>query len=80
MFIVRLAIFGLFFYLVYFLVKFLFIKPFQEGYKGQDPNRNSKRGEGKITIDYDPRKGKNGRSPSDIGEYIDYEEVKDEEK
>lgn len=74
----RLIIFGLFFYLIYFLVKYIIIKPFKEGYATGGNKRSgnpfSKR-EGEVTITYNPHKD---RKLSDkVGEYVDYEEVKD---
>ncbi len=80
---VRLIVFGLFFYLIYFLIKFIFVKPFKEGYMGaQRGSRNSYRPfnngreEGDVTITYNPEK--DHKNPNNkIGEYVDYEEVKE---
>lgn len=75
---VRFVIFALFFYLIYFLVKFIFIKPFKQGYaggggKGRSPfGRNE---EGKVSISFNPYKKK--KEQHQVGEYVDYEEVKD---
>lgn len=75
----KLIIFGLFFYLLYFLIKYLFLKPFKQGFanggRGNDNwNRpQNKTKEGEVTIDFNPSKDK-GRN-SEIGEYVDYEEV-----
>lgn len=82
---VRFIIFALFFYLIYFLIKYIFTRPFKQGYAegGQGRQRgfknpfNSKK-EGDVSINFDPRKD---RKPSgEIGEYIDYEEVKESGK
>lgn len=81
---VRFIIFALFFYLIYFLVKYIFVRPFKEGFAGND-SRKAKNGfknpfaskkEGDVSITYDPRK-----SPpqnKEVGEYVDYEEVKEQ--
>lgn len=79
---VRFVIFALFFYLIYFLVKYIFVKPFKQGYanggtngkKGNSPfGRNE---EGKVTISFNPYKKKKDDDHG-VGEYIDYEEIKD---
>lgn len=74
---IRFIIFALFFYLIYFLVKYIFVRPFKEGYSrgGRKKNPFSREEEGKVTIDYDPRQKRS--EGNKVGEYIDYEEVKD---
>ena len=77
-------LFALFFYLIYFLVKYLFIKPFREGYvaHGRRPRGNNgyhsdntfqNRREGDVTITYKPQQER--RRGGKVGDYIDYEEV-----
>tara|TARA_B100001123_G_C14981807_1_gene895941 strand:- start:552 stop:800 length:249 start_codon:yes stop_codon:yes gene_type:complete len=77
-------LFALFFYLIYFLVKYLFIKPFREGYAAhgrrprgtnwyQSSNTFQKRQEGEVTITYTPDQHRNGGKK--VGDYVDYEEV-----
>lgn len=82
---IRFILFLLFFYLIYFLIKYIFIRPFKEGYSGGGQRQQRGRGrqqnpfnrekEGDVSITYDPRKQKNGKE--DVGEYVDYEEVKE---
>lgn len=81
---IRFILFALFFYLIYFLIKYIFVRPFREGYKSgdqkrtrgfQNPFQNKK--EGDISISYDPRKDR--KTSSEVGEYVEYEEVKDSE-
>lgn len=78
----RFILFALFFYLIYFLVRFLFLKPFRQGYaqggRGQNqPNWKNpfSQKEGDVTITYNPEKNK--KDKGGVGEYVDYEEVKD---
>lgn len=77
-------LFALFFYLIYFLVKYLFIRPFRQGYAAhgrrtqgggryQSDHTFRKRQEGDVTITYTPEQHKDGGKK--VGEYIDYEEV-----
>lgn len=79
MFLIRLIIFGLLFYLVYFVVKQLFGsgKGRQPYGNSQQQDRSNQR-EGDISITYDPRKSK--ASSKEVGDYVDYEEVKDSKK
>jgi len=74
----RLILFGLFFYLLYFIVKYVFIRPFSEGYANGGNSKNSNpfnKRKGNITVSYNPEKGsKKGNS---VGEYVDYEELED---
>ena len=82
---VRLILFGLFFYLIYFLVKYLFVKPFREGYGAGNPGGGHKQGnwnnpfnrkkEGEVTISYNPNKSQ--KEDKKVGEYVDYEDVKE---
>ena len=78
----RFIVFALFFYLIYFLLKALFLKPFRQGYaQGERKTSNKgwkdpfKKNEGDVTITYNPEKEKDNKGK--IGEYVDYEEVKD---
>lgn len=80
--ILRFLAFVLLVYLVIYFMRALFVKPFKQGYGSQqgrrsaDPNTNRKqRKEGDVTITYDPQK-RRGDNQS-LGEYVDYEEVKD---
>ncbi len=78
---IRFLIFVGIFYLVYYLVRNVFLKPFREGYAnaGQRPkggfNPFQKKAEGDVSINYDPRKDTN--PTHEIGEYVDYEEIKE---
>ena len=82
---VRLILFGLFFYLIYFLIKYLFFKPFKEGYRDPGGSTNRRRNtwsnpfssqkEGDITIAYNPEK--KHKDDKKVGEYVDYEDLKD---
>lgn len=75
---IRFVIFALFFYLIYFLVKFIFVKPFKEGYANGGNRSKSPFGrneEGKVTISFNPNKKR--KDDHGVGEYIDYEEIKD---
>lgn len=78
--IIRFLVFVFFFYLVYYLIKNVLLKPFREGYADGDQKRGGfnpfqSKKEGDVSIKFDPRKGKKGSK--EIGEYVDYEEVKD---
>jgi len=79
--ILRFLAFLLLVYLVVYFLRSLFVKPFKQGYGGQGRRRpnagphTQQRKEGDVTISYDPRKQK-GHSQG-VGEYVDYEEVKD---
>lgn len=81
MFLIRLLIFGLLFYLVYFVVKQLFGSAKGSSYHGNhsQPGSNNK-GEGDISITYDPRQSTSASSSKKVGDYVDYEEVKDSSK
>gem|GEM_PF-1547617 len=75
-----LAIIFIFYWLSY-VVRNLFTRPFREGYKERDAaNRKekSRRSEGRVSI-FTNGAGKS-RDRGKIGEYIDYEEVQDEEQ
>ncbi len=79
---IRFLIFVGIFYLIYYLVKNVLLRPFREGYanggqrasKGFNPFQ--KKDEGDVSINYDPRK--NDKPHHEIGEYVDYEEVKED--
>jgi hypothetical protein len=78
---IRLILFILFFYLAYFLIRNLFFRPFKEGYGqgGQRGNYNSRSSqEGDVTI-IDKRQKRSSKDAG-VGEYIDYEEVKEDPK
>ncbi len=76
----KLILFGLFFYLLYFIVKNIFLRPFREGYaNGGNPrsaNPFGQKRQGNITVTYNPEKGR--KDNKSVGEYIDYEEVKED--
>ena len=78
----RLLLFLLVFYIIYYLLRQLLIKPLRDGSKEQDPvkryQQQKRRQEGSVTITYNPQK-RNPTSEQD-GEYVDYEEVKDDER
>jgi hypothetical protein len=78
----RFLIFFLVFYLIYFLVKNLFLKPFRQGYAQGGESQSGGRGfrnpfqkEGDVTILSKPNKKK--MKDDGVGDYVDYEEVKD---
>lgn len=76
--IIRFILFLIFFYLAWFLIRNLFVKPFRQGYQSKDSRDGAQRGrDGKITINTNGA----GRTHDDksMGEYIDYEEVEEEE-
>jgi len=76
MFIVRLTLFVLFFYLVYFLVKNLFgSKKTNHKASGSDPSGR----EGDVSITYDPRRNQD-KGAGRVGDYIDYEEIDEDQK
>jgi len=79
---IRLLLFISFFYILYFIVRKLVFTPFREGsQRKQESARKTSTGrdkEGEVSVDYDPDK-QNSQSSS-VGEYIDYEEVPDEEE
>ncbi len=79
--IIRFILFLIFFYLAWFLVRNLLVKPFKQGY--QEKGRGQRGGadfsqarEGEVTLD---TKG-SGQTHDDksLGEYIDYEEVEED--
>lgn len=71
--ILRLLFFLLVFFLLYRLVKGLFINPYREGYGKQ--NSPSRKREGDVSIEYNPDQHRKGSDKG--GEYVDYEELKD---
>jgi hypothetical protein len=79
---IRLLLFISFFYILYFILRKLVFTPFREGFqRKQESARKTSTGrdkEGEVSVDYDPDK-QNSQSSS-VGEYIDYEEVPDEEE
>lgn len=81
--ILRFLFFLFIFYLAYNFVRRLFVRPFSQGYSqngrsanGQ-ANSNSSSREGDVSINFDPRNKKAKKGSDDLGDYIDYEEVKD---
>lgn len=74
----RLLLFVSLFYLIFYVVKNTFLKPFKQGYKGGPKDGPSPGQEGKVSVD---TKGA-GQAHDDksLGEYIDYEELTDEEE
>jgi hypothetical protein len=78
---IRLLLFISFFYVGYFILKKLIITPFRNGYQRKQAADNSgsnNKEEGEVSVTFDPTK-QNGRA-SAAGEYIDYEEVGDEDE
>lgn len=79
--ILRFIAFLLLVYLVVYFLRSVFVKPFRQGFDQADSRqkrdaqgkRNTR--EGDISITYDPRKHQ--RNNDGVGEYVDYEEVKD---
>ncbi|MCX6231370.1 MAG: DUF4834 domain-containing protein [Bacteroidetes bacterium] len=60
-------------YFLPFIVKY-YLKKFQQRFYQQDINTNRK--EGETNVDYVPdKKSKTNNSDTNIGEYIDYEEI-----
>lgn len=60
---------------ILFLLIYYFIKNIIIGYKSYSETKQKKKN-GNVTIDYFPGKGKKSKT-DDVGEYVDYEEVKD---
>lgn len=79
---IRFLIFVGIFYLVYHLVRNVLLRPFREGYaNGGQRSRGGfnpfqRKDEGDVSVEYDPRKDK--KPHHEIGEYVDYEEVKED--
>lgn len=79
---IRFLIFVGIFYLAYYLIRNIFLRPFKEGYAnggqrnrgGFNPFQNKR--EGEVSINYDPRKDE--KPHKQVGEYVDYEEVKED--
>ncbi len=75
----RLIIFGLFFYLLYFIVKYIFIRFFGEGYaegsNAKPHNPFDKKEQNNVIITYNPEKGR--KNDKSVGKYVDYKEIKD---
>lgn len=79
--IIRFILFLLFFYLAWFLVRNLLVKPFKQGYQERGRAKNeaggaSRRKEGEVIINTNG----SGKTHDDksLGEYIDYEEVEED--
>lgn len=80
MFIIRLLFIVSFIYLLSFVVRKMFVRPFRQGYQERETRNKQdayRKSEGKVSVD---TKGA-GRAHDNksVGEYIDYEEVNDEE-
>jgi hypothetical protein len=78
---IRLLLFISFFYVGYFILKKLIINPFRNGYQRKqehDKTSTRKNEEGEVSVSFDP--AKQGGKASAAGEYIDYEEVRDEDE
>ncbi len=80
----RFLVFALIVYMVFYLIRNIFIRPFKQGYANGDPRRKAqansferKKKEGEVSISFDPRKDR--RNGDQVGEYVDYEEVKDKD-
>ena len=70
--------FLLYLFLFYIILRFVFgnlfkVKVFH--YHQYDQNKNMRNGEGNISVDHKPT-GKDKKDDSQLGEYVDYEEVK----
>lgn len=83
MILIRLVLFISFFYIGYFILRKLVIRPFREGMqsRGQARNASTERAnsqEGEVSVTYDPEQNKS--HDNGVGEYIDYEEVRDEDE
>lgn len=79
--IIRFLLILIFIYLLSFIVRRLFTRPFQEGYREREEDirkRNSRKSEGRVSI-FTNGAGKS-HDNKEVGEYIDYEEVKDEDE
>lgn len=79
--IIRFLFIVVFIYLLSFFVRRLFVRPFREGYQEREDQRqreSSRKREGKVSIDTHNARPAHDRNS--VGEYIDYEEVKDDEK
>jgi len=62
-------------FLLPYLVKYFF-KRFQQKFYQQNPHIHSEKKEGETSVDYKPSKKENRKTNADaIGEYIDYEEI-----
>lgn len=71
-----LKVFMILFLAVYVLVVLYnnFVKPFQDGYRGDAASGQKKRGN--VIVTFNPEKGKKSRK-GNSDDYIDYEEIKD---
>lgn len=74
--------FGLVFYMIYFFVNTIFVKPFKQGYAGSNNSGGGHRGwknpfqkEGDVTV-ISLRKGQKLKDDG-VGDYVDYEEIKE---
>lgn len=76
MFIFRLLFIVSILYLASYVFRNLFSRPFREGYQRQAENQ-AKRKEGNVSVKTNGAGKTNGNKS--VGEYIDYEEVSDEE-
>lgn len=72
----RFLLFLVIFWLVYRFLRRWIVGPFQKGYRQGQPENHQP--EGRVTVNYHPRP-KNGKGDPQVGEYVDYEELKDEE-
>lgn len=76
---IRLILVGLFLYLIYFFFKYLILVPFRQGLGGDASGKRKNwkpfQREGEISVEYNPEKDK--KSKPSVGEYVDYEEIKD---
>tara|TARA_R110001592_G_scaffold37720_2_gene125476 strand:+ start:8484 stop:8747 length:264 start_codon:yes stop_codon:yes gene_type:complete len=82
---IRLLLFISFFYIGYFILRKLVIRPFREGMQSHGQARNASterantaRQEGEVSVTYDPKQSQ--ARDNGVGEYIDYEEVRDEDE
>ncbi len=78
--IIRFLLIISFIFLLRYLLRNFFSKPFKEGYREREEahrKRDARKSEGRISI-FTNGAGK-ARDNKDVGEYIDYEEVKEED-
>jgi hypothetical protein len=77
---IRFILFLVIFWLVYHFLRKWIVGPFRQGYQEGQRGQGGNQREGKITINYRPQsqKGSSSSRSGNVGEYVDYEEVKEE--
>ncbi len=81
MFLFRLLFVVVFIYLISFVLRNFFVRPYRQGYQERDQSNRTKRArenEGRTSLNTNGQ----GRTHDNhqIGEYVDYEEVDDDDK